>query len=254
MKKILVIVIAVAGIVLGALYYLNSRKTPTAPVATATPTVIPSASVTPSTTSTPTPTPTSASTPTATPSKVSSIKLDVPFISQAPLLVWDALHEDACEEASLIMVLHYLDKTKISSANAAEDEIQSMIKYEESVGLEKSITISQLADVAKHYGITNTKVKEDATAADLKNELTQNHVVILPAAGRELHNPHFTAPGPIYHMLVLTGFDQTGFITNDPGTKYGEDYRYTFDVLINAIHDWDPADIENGAKNYLIFE
>jgi hypothetical protein len=70
--------------------------------------------------------------------------------------------------------------------------------------------------------------------------LVSGKLVIIPAAGRLLGNPNFSGQGPIYHMLVVRGFDnKTGeFITNDPGTRKGEGYRYKYSVLINAIHDW----------------
>src|SRR3990172_1100789 len=40
------------------------------------------------------------------------VLLDMPFLVQAPFAVWDPLHEDACEEASLIMVKHFFHKDK----------------------------------------------------------------------------------------------------------------------------------------------
>ena len=42
-------------------------------------------------------------------------------------------------------------------------------------------------------------------------------------------------------MLVIIGFDdKTGeFITNDPGTKRGAEFRYKYKILLNAIHNWD---------------
>jgi len=62
----------------------------------------------------------------------------------------------------------------------------------------------------------------------------------VPLAGRELNNPYFRAPGPIYHMLVIKGYDSDEFIVNEVGTKRGDSFKYKYDVLINAIHDWNP--------------
>ena len=70
-------------------------------------------------------------------------------------------------------------------------------------------------------------------------------------------NPYFTAPGPLYHNLVLTGFTKDGLIiTNDPGTRRGENYTYKLDVLYAAIHDFtgDKENIENGKKAMIIVE
>ena len=61
-------------------------------------------------------------------------------------------------------------------------------------------------------------------------------------------NPFFTGEGPLYHMLVLRGYTTTTFIANDPGTRHGENYQYTFDVLMNAIGDWDGDSPDGGAR------
>jgi len=61
-----------------------------------------------------------------------------------------------------------------------------------------------------------------------------------------LGNPYFRTPGPIYHMLVVKGYDEDEFITNDVGTKRGDGFRYKYDRLISAIHDWDHQSAEGG--------
>ena len=76
------------------------------------------------------------------------------------------------------------------------------------------------------------------TEQTVKQALANGKLVILPANGQMLGNPYFTAPGPIYHMLVITGFDGDKMITNDPGTKRGEDYKYDYDVLEDAAGNW----------------
>src|SRR5258708_5466847 len=47
-------------------------------------------------------------------------RLAIPFISQAPLLNWDKIHEDTCEEASVIMVRAYYNKETSISPDEAE--------------------------------------------------------------------------------------------------------------------------------------
>ena len=64
-------------------------------------------------------------------------------------------------------------------------------------------------------------------------------LVIYPANGQMLDNPNFTEPGPIYHMLVITGYDKDTFITNDPGTRNGFNYKYSYDTLEAANGTWD---------------
>ena len=40
-------------------------------------------------------------------------------------------------------------------------------------------------------------------------------------------------------MLVIKGYTKNGFVTNDPGTRRGASYPYSFNVLYNANGDWD---------------
>ena len=182
-----------------------------------------------------------------------SVLIDVPFATQAPLANWDALHEEACEEASLILVQHYLNGQMITPQEM-EDAIQSLITWETSHGYGKDVTIAQLSEVAKQvYGLNGTVIA-DVSVARIKKEIAAGHPIIIPAAGRMLGNPNFSGLGPPYHMLVITGYDSTNFITNDVGTKRGKDYRYSYDTIINAIHDWKGSNdtIESGAKRMLV--
>ncbi len=182
-----------------------------------------------------------------------SVLIDVPFATQAPLANWDALHEEACEEASLILVQHYLNGQTITPQQM-EDAIQSLVAWETSHGYGQDVTIAQLSEVAKQvYGLNGTVIT-DVSVARIKKEIAAGHPIIIPAAGRMLGNPNFSGLGPPYHMLVITGYDSTNFITNDVGTKRGKDYRYSYDTIINAIHDWNGSNdtIESGAKRVLI--
>jgi hypothetical protein len=102
--------------------------------------------------------------------------------------------------------------------------------------------------------MTTGRVVHDVTINSIKTEIAAGRPVIIPAAGKVLPNPNFKDGGPNYHMLVVKGYDANGFITNDPGTRLGENFRYTYDALINAIHDWDPTNILNGQKAFLVFD
>lgn len=180
--------------------------------------------------------------------------LKVPFTTQAPLVNWDALHEEACEEASLVMYYHFLKGKDIETPDSAEKEIQELVAFEQQNGYKIDVTVAELNEIAKsHYGLTSGHVIKNATMDDIKREIASGRPVIVPASGKMLQNPNFKNGGPVYHMLVIKGYDKDGFITNDPGTRKGEYYRYSYDILYDAIHDWDPNNISNGGKNILIF-
>lgn len=176
-----------------------------------------------------------------------TILLPVPFTPQAPTANWDKLHNEACEEASAIMAAYYYSPPKIGGdigvvldPSTVESEIQKLTDWQQQTfGYYLSINSQETARMIKAvYGL-NAEVMEDFSARDIKNALADGKLVLLPANGRMLGNPYYKRPGPIYHMLVIKGYDSKGnFITNDPGTKRGLNYPYTFDVLSNANGDW----------------
>lgn len=241
------VVVAVVGLLLAIVIrgqyvdYYQGLETPSG-ILTLKPTV-PAKSI-------PTPiTPTVAEKPPVT------LPLKVPFTSQAPLTIWDPLHEEACEEASLLMVYYYRTGQKFASPLETDTEIKKLIAWEESNGYKVDLTAKELVAVANGYMKLKTgRLIISPTIDQLKAELKAGRPVIVPAAGRELKNPNFTAPGPIYHMLVLKSYDENGFIVNDPGTRRGENYHYGFKTIMDAMHDWDPDNILNGQKAVVVFD
>jgi hypothetical protein len=189
-----------------------------------------------------------------TPAKV---LLDVPFSSQAPFAVWDAAHEETCEEMSLIMAMHYVKGDRSLTSSQAEQELQDLLMWEKNHQYSEDVSITELSVIAqKYYGLAPTVI-DNVTEGSIKKQLAKRIPVIIPAAGRTLGNPYFSGEGPWYHMLVIIGYREglfgTVFITNDPGTKRGAKYEYASDVLLNAIHDWTGVkeEIEQGDKRAL---
>ena len=182
---------------------------------------------------------------------------NVPFIPQAPLKKWDALHEDACEEASLLTLRYWLAARQPDAAEI-ERELQAFIAWQAAHDYGPSITLAQLKRAATQYWAkpwwSEIKVGQSATLDDLRRELAAGNPVVIGAAGRELKNPHFNNGGPNYHMLVLIGYDENGFVTNDPGTQFGAGYRYTNEIIDAAWHDWDEQNILSGTRNYLVIK
>jgi hypothetical protein len=182
-----------------------------------------------------------------------SVKIEVPFVPQAPFANWDDLHQEACEEMSLILVKAYLEKNTITFEQA-EAELQDLVAWQTATGYPYDITAEEIARIAKDkYGL-NAKATYDITVDDIKREIAKGNPVIVPAAGQMLGNPYFSGDGPPYHMLVVTGYDDDEFITNDVGTKRGKDYRYDQDVFFEAIHDWTGSKetIEQGKRAMVV--
>ena len=152
------------------------------------------------------------------------------------------------------MIRYFSQGKKIISKDEGEKEIQNMIKFEKENGYGPSITLQELSEAANElYKMKNGKVEKNINVEKIKKELAKGNPVIVGAAGKVLPNPNFKNGGPNYHMLVVKGYDEKGFITNDPGTRLGENFRYTFEDLQKSIHDWNPKNILDGEKNYLVF-
>ena len=182
-----------------------------------------------------------------------SYNLDVPFTSQAPFADWNETFKEACEEASALMV-HYFYQSQNFTPQLATEEILKMVDWQlANFGGHYDITVEQTTEMIKKYlGYKNVEIINNPTVENIKSYIFQNHPVIIPVAGRELGNPYFTQPGPIYHMLIIKGYTEDQFITNDPGTKRGEDFLYDYDVIINSIHDWNEEDILQGSKRIIV--
>jgi hypothetical protein len=179
---------------------------------------------------------------------------DFPFQTQAPLTNWDALHEEACEEASITLVDYYL-KNQGLSAETMNTQILKLVDWQEkNWGGHFDLTAAQTLSLAENFYGLKGQVISNATIADLKKEIAAGHPVIVPTAGRLLGNPNFSGAGPVYHMVVAIGYDKNNIIVQDVGTRNGEHYIYNQKIFYNAMHDWpgSPDNIADGGKNVLI--
>lgn len=171
---------------------------------------------------------------------------NVPFTVQAPLGEWhDPMFQDACEEASIIMVSAWRSGTSLTK-EGAKKEIQALAqlqKKEFGHSIDTSIEDTRWL-LQEFFAVDTSSVERGITIESMKEALAAERVVIVPTDGRKLKNPYFKQPGPTRHMLVIIGYDTTTqeFIVHDPGTRQGEGYRYDFDVLYEAILDYPTGD------------
>ncbi len=181
--------------------------------------------------------------PVAVPREITeSIRYTVPFTSQAPTGDWSqSAFQDGCEEASTLMVWMARTGTTLTREEARTKLLHMAEFQTEKIGhgVDTDISDTQEYLLKQYFNITDARVETDITLTDLKAAL-QEGLVIVPTNGRALKNPNFTRPGPLQHMLVLTGYDVATqeFITHDPGTRLGKDYRYAERVLFDAIREY----------------
>ena len=180
---------------------------------------------------------------------VTSKNLAVPFTSQAPFAVWDVVHEDTCEEAAIYMAVQYFEGvTGVIDPTIADTALLAMVDMETKMGLKVSVTVAELGT------FTEATVVDNPTIEQIKAYINAGIPVVVPARGRELGNPFYSGIGPLYHLFTIRGYDGENFITNDPGTRRGENYVYPQSVIMNTMADWNNGDVATGAKRILILE
>ena len=181
--------------------------------------------------------------------------LDVQFIPQAPFHDWEEPWQNSCEEAAIFNSYYYLEGLQNISKEQIRDDIQAMIDWQVGYfGKHKDLNIEEIAVVIKKYLGYEYKIIEIISIDDIKKEISDGNPVVIPAAGRILENEHFTQPAPVYHMLTVIGYTKDKIITNDPGTQFGEKMEYSYENIMESIHDWvegakeDPDLMMNGKK------
>lgn len=171
------------------------------------------------------------------------ILIEVPFTVQAPYANWnDPRQKHGCEEAVSLMALRWAEGKKLTSKEALREIIAisdfEKKKYGEFQDASSEDTLEWI--IKDYFGYKNAFLRYDITVEDIKKELAEGNVVIVPVDGRTLKNPFYTQSGPERHKILIKGYDDTTqeFITNDPGTRRGEGYRYGYSVLERALADY----------------
>ena len=189
---------------------------------------------------------TSYPSPSATTPSQNSNNIPVDFITQAPLGVWDYLHEEACEEANVVMAYAWANNIPLTP-KLAEKEILKLVDWEKNnLGFFENTSAKDMNRMASEvYGLKTTLI-QNPSIEDIQREITKGHLVMIGMAGKKLQNPYFKAPGPVYHTLLFRGFDEKGFFVNDPGTRRGNNFYYSNENITEAAHDW------NGSEESLL--
>jgi len=163
-----------------------------------------------------------------------SILHEVPFTSQAPHANWDEPYQNLCEEAAALMAAFWVKGEEFISKTHQDLELLKIKQWEEETfGDYIDTTAEETAQILTDYfNIPKVEVLSDPQISDLQAVLAQDGVVVVPTAGKLLENPHFRGDGPLYHMLVIIGYD------NDPGTKFGKNYTYSTENIDKSIANW----------------
>jgi hypothetical protein len=184
---------------------------------------------------------------------LSSLNLDMVFYTQAPHSNWDYPWQEACEEASILLVANeYLNLNL--DRDAYNEELLKLVDYEiETFGAYEHTNIEQTVQMIEDNYKLETRVHENPTFEDLQEIINRGNFIVAPFAGKLLFNPNFKNGGPTYHMLVIKGYDaeKNQVVTNDVGTRNGENYVYSWDTINAALHNWNDIEILNGEAQFI---
>jgi len=153
------------------------------------------------------------------------VNLAVPYFSQRDNRF---LPQKTCNVTSVAMCLYYYGIRPKNRDEQLEDELFQLCQQQ---GWNKYVH-NHLAKVFQAYGI-NDRFKIDATWEEVKAHLANKNPVI--------YSGMLTRSG---HIIVLRGYDDTGFWVNDPWGEYfssgyqanksGENLRYSYNLLKRA--------------------
>lgn len=172
-----------------------------------------------------------------------SVMHTVPFTSQSPYAEWgDERFAYGCEEASTLMAISWAKGEEVTKEEARATIVAASAYQEAEYGTFHDTSVNDTAQrlFEEYFGYSNIAIREDVSKAQLIEELGAGNLLLVPVRGREIGNPHYVTPGPKIHMLVVTGYDEETdeFVTNDPGTRHGETFRYPADVIDEALADY----------------
>ncbi|MEK7644175.1 MAG: C39 family peptidase [Patescibacteria group bacterium] len=183
---------------------------------------------------------------------------NVPFTVQAPDGIWKQPWQDACEEAVTVMADYYYTGkkyTRIPTAQARAAIMKTVNLENKFFGFNKDTNAEQMIEIINNFYPWEAFIVDDPTLEQIKAEIDNERPVILPVYGKGLKNPYFRSGGPVYHTILVKGYDddRNEFITNEPGVGRGLDYRYKYATLMSAIHDFLPNNKTIKGRKVAIF-
>ncbi len=185
-----------------------------------------------------------------------AVTIAAPFYPQAPDGKWVLPRAQACSEANIILAAYYLKNKSLTKEQFKKEVIELTKIQQKAFGTYIEIPLHDLKSLYDtFYGdVWSTRILENPTLDDIKAQLAQGKLIIVPTAGRMLNNPHFFGDGPRFHTILIRWYDDRYFYTNEVWMMNGENFAYPQDVIMNAMHDLVKWDITQWAKRVLIIE
>ena len=168
--------------------------------------------------------------------------LSVPFSSQAPGGVWIEPWQNACEETVTVMIDHFYKGQSLTKERAEQSILSLYHTKTNTYGWSLDENADQIVEWINNFYPWEAQVVVNPSIEDLEDELDEGHPIIVPIYAPYLNNPHFSSFFT-YHTIVLSGYDNRTrmFTAQEPGTQYGENYQYSYNTILQAMHDFVPG-------------
>lgn len=184
------------------------------------------------------------------PTPLRAAGIAVPFVLQAPHSKWVQPYEDACEEAVMVMLDAWArgDTRDRIPADEADRRILKIVALEKEVlGYHRDTSVATMVQFINEYAPFGAYAVRNPSVEDIQAEIDAGRPVVIPVWGKILRkaNQYFSQPGPTYHTILITGYDDAKqqFITQEPGVGRGRNYRYSYRIVMDAL-----ADLKQDAK------
>ena len=183
----------------------------------------------------------------------SQMSINVPYTSQAPAGDWSEPWQNACEETSIYMVSSFYANDPIKRDAAIKNIKNILAVKKQDFKVSKDESLAEIAALIKALGFPwSTKIVDDPTPEQLKQELSLNRPIIVPVYAPTLGQ----TDGANYHVMVLIGYDDATqtFIVNDPGVTNGQNRHFPYATFMQAIHDLNQKNYQAGQPAVLFTE
>lgn len=186
-----------------------------------------------------------------------AVILDVPFTVQAPYNAWRVQpFKDGCEEATIIMAEAYYTGQDMTPSYV-RDRIKTFAVYEnKQFGFHKDTNSDYTERLLDEFSKIWGTVVHNPTIDQIKHEIDEGRPVIHIAYSPKLKNPNYRARMNPYHTLLIIGYDDERheFVTHDPGTSRGKNYRYPMAVIMDSNHDYQKPNKGTGRRAMVFTE
>lgn len=173
------------------------------------------------------------------------VNIPVPHIWEIPDGVWVNPWANACEESSIVMIEQfYLGRgNMIIPRPETKTLLQPLFNWQDKVfGSNSDSDSKRTARIINEYSSFEATIKEYPTLEEIKAELDKGFPVITFHYAKGMNPDHvFSVNGSYYHVIVVTGYnDETEeFYVNDSEFKDALDYPYSYDTIMDTLHDFD---------------